>query len=67
VKILLKQLKQNTLISRIKTTTFYQGKIARWGLAWSYIKKENINKFISKQNKKNIRPYYNKIRFIHNR
>ena len=38
--ILIEELKNIDNIEEIKETTFYQGKMARWGLAWRF-KKES--------------------------
>lgn len=72
---ILKIISKNSYVKIIKKTTFYQGKLARWGLSWTYFTtdqlqkllmnrkfiEENIINLISKGNF----PYFNKIRFSH--
>ncbi len=44
---------ENENIKNIKKTTFYQGKLARWGLAWTFFTKEELEKYLySIENKK---------------
>jgi 23S rRNA (adenine1618-N6)-methyltransferase len=59
---ILKVLENIHEIKMIKTTTFYQGKLARWGVAWSYYEKDekNLELFL---HKKEIT--YSGIRFSH--
>lgn len=42
ILIILKSVKG---ITEIKTSAFCQGKLTRWGIAWSYLDKEKLNKF----------------------
>jgi 23S rRNA (adenine1618-N6)-methyltransferase len=51
-------LKEKSEIQEIKTTTFYQGKQARWGIAWKYYR-EDPNEGLSLNN------ITNKVRFKH--
>ena len=38
-------LKRNLSIADLKTTTFCQGKLARWGIAWTFLDNEKLNNF----------------------
>jgi 23S rRNA A1618 N6-methylase RlmF len=39
---LYKELREDKQIKLVKSTTFYQGKLVRWGLAWSFYGLEEI-------------------------
>jgi 23S rRNA (adenine1618-N6)-methyltransferase len=66
-------IKENVKI--IKKTTFYQGKLARWGLAWTYFTKEDLENILSKrkaceEKEQKVIPkeklnFFEKIRFSH--
>jgi len=43
---LYKVLKEDKNIKLVRRTTFYQGKLARWGLAWSFYCSEEIKSIL---------------------
>ena len=53
--VIYKQLEKSENIKNIKSTTFYQGKLARWGLAWSFFEVQEMKGLCEKKScEKNI-------------
>jgi 23S rRNA (adenine1618-N6)-methyltransferase len=60
--LLLKLIKSDREIEDVRCTTFYQGKLARWGLAWTYLKKKiNIPIPIRQSKRKEINIFQGEI------